>query len=46
VVLRYFGDLSYAEIAEVMGIEVGTVGALLSKAHAALRAELEREERQ
>ena len=37
---------AYAEIAGVMGIEVGTVGALLSKAHAALRAELEREERQ
>ena len=44
VVLRYYGDLSYGEIAGVMGIEVGTVGALLSKAHAALRAELEREE--
>jgi RNA polymerase sigma factor (sigma-70 family) len=43
VLLRYYGDLSYAQIAEVMGIEVGTVGALLSKAHAALRAELERE---
>jgi RNA polymerase sigma factor (sigma-70 family) len=46
VVLRYYGDLSYAEIAGVMGIEVGTVGALLSTAHAALRAELEREEGQ
>jgi RNA polymerase sigma-70 factor, ECF subfamily len=46
VVLRYYGDLSYAEIAGVMGIEVGTVGALLSKAHAALRAELVREEGQ
>jgi RNA polymerase sigma-70 factor (ECF subfamily) len=46
VVLRYYGDLSYAEIAGVMGIEVGTVGALLSKAHTALRVELEREERQ
>jgi RNA polymerase sigma factor (sigma-70 family) len=46
VVLRYYGDLSYAEIAGVMGIEVGTVGALLSKAHAALRAGLEREELQ
>jgi RNA polymerase sigma factor (sigma-70 family) len=44
VVLRYYGDLSYAAIAEVMGVEVGTVGALLSKAHAALRAELEQEE--
>jgi RNA polymerase sigma-70 factor (ECF subfamily) len=46
VVLRYYGDLSYADIAGVMGVEVGTVSALLSKAHAALRAELEREERQ
>lgn len=45
IVLRYFGDLSYAEIGEVMGIEPGTVGALLSKAHAALRADLETEER-
>jgi DNA-directed RNA polymerase specialized sigma24 family protein len=45
-VLLYYGDLSYGEIAGVMGIEVGTVGALLSKAHAALRAELEREEGQ
>ena len=36
VVLRYYGDLTYAEIAHVMGIEVGTVGALLSKAHATL----------
>lgn len=34
IVLRYFGDLSYAEIGEVMGIEPGTVGALLSKAQA------------
>ena len=46
VVLRYYGDLPYAEIAAVMGIETGTVGALLSTAHAALRAELEREEGQ
>ena len=45
VVLRYYGDLSYGEIAEVMGIEAGTVGALLSKAHAALRAELQKEVR-
>jgi RNA polymerase sigma factor (sigma-70 family) len=44
VVLRYYGDLSYAEIGAVMGIEQGTVGALLTKAHAALRAELEDKE--
>jgi RNA polymerase sigma factor (sigma-70 family) len=44
VVLRYYGDLSYAQIAAVMEIEIGTVGALLSKAHAQLRAELEQEQ--
>ena len=44
VVLRYYGDLAYEAIAEVMGIESGTVGALLSKAHTALRAELTEED--
>jgi RNA polymerase sigma-70 factor, ECF subfamily len=42
IVLRYYGDLSYEQLAAVMGIEPGTVGALLSKAHKALRAELEK----
>jgi RNA polymerase sigma factor (sigma-70 family) len=42
IVLRYYGDLSYEQLADVMGIEPGTVGALLSKAHKALRAELEK----
>ena len=46
VVLRYYGDLSYAEIAGVMGIATGTVGALLAKAHAALRAALAQEDQQ
>ena len=41
VFLRYFADLGYREIAEALGIEVGTVSATLHAAHAALRAELE-----
>lgn len=41
VFLRYFADLEYREIAAALGIEVGTVGATLSAAHAALRAALE-----
>jgi RNA polymerase sigma-70 factor (ECF subfamily) len=40
VFLRYFADLSYAEIGEVLGIAEGTVAATLSKAHAQLGAEL------
>jgi RNA polymerase sigma factor (sigma-70 family) len=37
VFLRYFGGLSYAEIALVCGISEGTVGAALARAHATLR---------
>jgi RNA polymerase sigma factor (sigma-70 family) len=40
VFLRYFADLSYPEIAEVVGISEGTVAATLSKARAALRQAL------
>jgi RNA polymerase sigma factor (sigma-70 family) len=40
VFLRYFGDLSYEQIAEVMGISAGTVGAALTQAHEELRREL------
>ncbi|HYX89345.1 MAG TPA: sigma-70 family RNA polymerase sigma factor [Gaiellaceae bacterium] len=40
VFLRYFGGLSYAEIALACGISEGTVGAALAQAHAALREEL------
>ena len=36
VFLRYFADLEYREIASALEIEVGTVGATLSAAHAAL----------
>ena len=43
VFLRYFADLEYRDIAEALDIEVGTVGATLSAAHAALRAGLEEE---
>jgi len=35
--LRYFADLSYAEIGAALGIRTGTVGATLSCAHRALR---------
>jgi DNA-directed RNA polymerase specialized sigma24 family protein len=37
VFLHYFADLSYPEIAEVVGISEGTVAATLSQARAALR---------
>ena len=40
VFLRYFADLSYAEIGEVLGIAEGTVAATLSQAHQQLGAEL------
>ena len=37
VFLRYYADLSYAEIAEALGVRPGTVAAALHAAHAALR---------
>jgi RNA polymerase sigma factor (sigma-70 family) len=40
VFLRYFADLSYPEIAEVVGVSEGTVAATLSQARAALREAL------
>ena len=39
--LRYYADLDYRAIAEILGIEVGTVSATLSAAHQALRKKLE-----
>jgi RNA polymerase sigma factor (sigma-70 family) len=39
--LRYYADLDYRTIAEVLGVEVGTVSATLSAAHQALRKRLE-----
>ena len=40
IFLRYFADLSYVEIGEILGIAEGTVAATLSQAHQHLRAEL------
>jgi RNA polymerase sigma-70 factor, ECF subfamily len=40
IFLRYFADLSYAQIGEVLGIAEGTVAATLSQAHEQLAAEL------
>jgi RNA polymerase sigma-70 factor, ECF subfamily len=42
--LRYYADLDYATIAEVLSIRPGTVGKLLHDARATLRAALEDEE--
>lgn len=44
VFLRYFADLGYEEIAEVVGVAPGTVAATLSQAHAQLGATLRPEE--
>jgi RNA polymerase sigma factor (sigma-70 family) len=38
--LRYYGQFTYGEIGEALGITEGTVGATLSQAHAALLAVL------
>lgn len=43
VALRYFGDLSVEQTAEVMGCAAGTVKALTSQAMASLRARLDQE---
>jgi RNA polymerase sigma factor (sigma-70 family) len=39
--LRYYADLDYRSIADALGVEVGTVSATLSAAHATLRRALE-----
>jgi RNA polymerase sigma factor (sigma-70 family) len=39
--LRYYADLDYRTIAQVLGIEVGTVSATLSAAHQTLRRNIE-----
>jgi RNA polymerase sigma-70 factor (ECF subfamily) len=44
VLLREFEDLSYEEIAEIVGVPVGTVRSRLSRARAELRARLSDEE--
>lgn len=43
LVLREYHDLDYAEIADVLELDVGTVKSRLSRARAALRAHLVRE---
>ena len=43
VFLHYFADLSYAEIAQALGISEGTVAATLSQARATLAAALDPE---
>lgn len=39
--LRYYADLDYEAIAEVLGVSPGTVGASLNRAHAAVRRHLQ-----
>jgi RNA polymerase sigma factor (sigma-70 family) len=43
--LRYYADLDYRTIGEVLGVEVGTVSATLSAAHTKLRKLLREVER-
>ena len=45
IVLRYYADLSEAEIAAAMGISCGTVKSHTARAMAALRADLEQQDR-
>jgi len=44
VFLRYFADLSYAEIAEAVGVSEGTIEATLAQARTDLTGQLELEE--
>jgi RNA polymerase sigma-70 factor (ECF subfamily) len=45
VYLRYYADLDYRSIADVLGVEVGTVSATLSAAHRNLRSSSEEVQR-
>jgi len=45
IFLRYFADLDYAAIGEVLDVRVGTVSATLSAAHTAMRRTLQEVER-
>lgn len=45
VFLRYYADLEYRDIADVLGIAVGTVSATLAAAHATLRISLQEADR-
>ena len=44
LVMRH-GGMSYAEIAEALGVKVGHVGTLLRRAESSLRKEMDRETR-
>jgi RNA polymerase sigma-70 factor (ECF subfamily) len=44
VFLRYFADLSYAQIADALDVSEGTVAAALAQAREALAAEMTRED--
>lgn len=46
LVLRYWGDLSYAEIGHALGIELGTVMSRLSRARTRLQQSLGQEDRE
>jgi RNA polymerase sigma factor (sigma-70 family) len=41
IFLRYYADLSYGQIAEVLGVSSGTVSASITTARAALRQQLQ-----
>jgi RNA polymerase sigma factor (sigma-70 family) len=45
IFLRYFADLDYRAIAAALEVEVGTVSATLSAAHASLRRSMQKEVR-
>ena len=44
IFLRYFADLSHTQVAEMLGISIGTVSALLHQARTALARRLEAQE--
>jgi RNA polymerase sigma factor (sigma-70 family) len=41
IFLRYYADLDYRSIAEVLGVEVGTVSASLAAAHRSIRQSIQ-----
>jgi RNA polymerase sigma factor (sigma-70 family) len=45
VFLRYYADLEYEAIAEILDVRPGTVAATLHKAHAAIRRQLQEDTR-
>jgi DNA-directed RNA polymerase specialized sigma24 family protein len=45
LLMRYYGDVDYAAMGEALGVTVGTVGASLEEALAALRGSLKEAER-